>query len=341
MGSHGGATADGQLSVLRSLGITEEAVGCPIHSSMETVRIGQTAEGIPVLIDKLAAQADGIVVVNRIKAHTEYTGPVESGWLKMLAIGLGKHQGALAAHRYAVQFTYRVAVVSVAREIIRRAPLLFGVGVVENAYDQTAEVVAAWPGDLEETEKALLVRAKSLMPRLPFPRLDILVVDEIGKEISGAGLDPNVIGRRMVFGEAELTAPVITRIVVRDLSEKTYGSGIGIGLADFTTQRLVDKLDHRPTYINCLTAMTPEKARIPMIAQSDREAIEWAFLTIGAVEGPKARVVRIKNTLHMERLYASEAFLPEIEADPSLKVVGEWARLSFDGEGMIHPGKMA
>ena len=143
MGSHGGATAEGQLSVLESLGITEETVGCPIRSSMETVRIGETAEGIPVLIDAIAAAADGIVVINRIKAHTEYTGPVESGWMKMLAIGLGKHQGALTAHRNAVQFTYRTAIVSVAREIIRRAPLLFGLGLVENAYDQTAEVVAA------------------------------------------------------------------------------------------------------------------------------------------------------------------------------------------------------
>ncbi|MDP3047292.1 MAG: lactate racemase domain-containing protein, partial [Chloroflexota bacterium] len=252
MGSHGGATAQGQVAVLHSLGVTEEAVGCPIRSSMDTVQIGETEQGIPVLIDSLAAGADGIVAVNRIKAHTEYTGPVESGWMKMLTIGLGKHQGALMAHRNAVQIAYREAIVAVAREIIRRAPLLFGLGLVENAYDQTAEVVAAWPQQFEETEKALLQRAKSLMPRLPFQRLDILVVDEIGKEISGSGMDPNVIGRRMVFGEPEPPGPSIIRIVARDLSENTYGSGIGIGLADFTTQRLVDKLDHRPTYINCL-----------------------------------------------------------------------------------------
>jgi hypothetical protein len=340
MGSHGGATADGQVAVLHSLGITQQAVGCPIYSSMDTVQIGQTSEGIPVLIDKIAAGADGIVVVNRIKAHTEYTGPVESGWMKMLTIGLGKHQGALMAHRNAAQLTYRVAIVSVAREIIRKAPLLFGLGVIENAYDQTAEVIAAFPQDFEETEKDALKRTKALMPRLPFQTLDILIVDEIGKEISGAGMDPNVIGRRMVFGEPEPTSPVITRIVARDLSEKTYGSGIGIGLADFVTQRLVDKLDHRPTYINCLTAMTPEKARIPMTGKTDREAIEWAFLTAGAIDLPRAKVVRIKNTLHPERLYASEALLPEIGANPNLKVAGEWIPMSFDDAGTIIPERM-
>ncbi len=340
MGSHGGATADGQVSVLNSLGITEQAVGCPIHSSMETVQIGRTPEGIPVLIDKIAASADGVVVVNRIKAHTEYTGPVESGWMKMLTIGLGKHQGALMAHRNAVHLTYPVAIVSVAREIIRRGNLLFGVGIVENAYDQTAEIIAAWPQDFEATEKVVLGRAKELMPRLPFPRMDVLIVDEMGKEISGAGLDPNVIGRRMVFGEAEPKAPVITRIVVRDLTDKTYGSGIGIGLADFVTQRLVDKLDHRPTYINCLTAMTPEKARLPMTGQTDREAIEWAFLTAGSVEPASARVVRIKNTLHPERFYASEGLLPEIQANPKLRVRGDWSPMSFDQAGNLQPPRM-
>ncbi len=337
MGSHGGATAEGQTAVLRSLGVTEEAVGCPIRSSMETVQIGQTVEGIPVLIDRFAAEADGIVVVGRIKAHTEYSGPVESGWMKMLTIGLGKHQGALMAHRNAVQLTYRTAIVSVAREIIRRAPLLFGLAVVENAYDQTAEVVAAWPQDFERSEITLLQRAKDLMPRLPFDRLDILIIDEMGKEISGAGLDPNVIGRRMVYGEAEPPGPAIIRIVVRDLTEKTAGSAVGVGLADFVTRRLVDKLDPRPTYINCLTAMTPEKGRIPMTADTDREAIEWAFLTIGSIPPTEARVMRIKNTLHPERFYASRSLLAEMEANPRLRLAGPWARMAFDDSGGLLP----
>ena len=337
MGSHGGATAEGQLSVLHSLGVTEQAVGCPIHSSMDTVQIGETPDHIPVLIDKIASHADGIVVVARIKGHTEYSGPVESGLMKMLTIGLGKHQGALTAHKNAVQLTYRVAIVSVAREIIQKSKLLFGVGLVENAYDETAEVVVAWPEDFEETERALLKRAKAFMARIPFNIIDVLVVDEIGKEISGSGMDTNVIGRRMVFGEPEPVRPVITRIVVRDLSKNTYGSGAGIGLADFTTRRLVDRLDRRPTYLNCLTAMTPEKARIPMTAESDREAIEWALLTVGNTPSPLARLMRIRNTLHLGKFYVSEALLPEIEADQRLRVVSEWQPLAFNEKGAIQP----
>ncbi|MBI5579058.1 MAG: DUF2088 domain-containing protein [Deltaproteobacteria bacterium] len=337
MGSHGGATAEGQVSVLHSLGITEQAVGCPIHSSMDTVQIGETPDHIPVLIDKVASQADGIVVVARIKGHTEYSGPVESGLMKMLTIGLGKHQGALTAHKNAVQFTYRVAIVSVAREIIRRSKLILGVGLVENACDETAEIAVVWPEDFEETERALLKRAKALMPRIPFSRLDVLVVDEIGKEISGSGMDTNVIGRRMVFGEPEPIRPVITRIVVRDLSKNTYGSGAGIGLADFTTRRLVDRLERRPTYLNCLTAMTPEKARIPMTAESDREAIEWALLTAGNIPPPQARLMRIKNTMHLEKFYVSEALRPEIEADGRLRVASAWQRLAFDEKGALQP----
>lgn len=337
MGSHGGATAEGQVSVLHSLGVTEQAVGCPIHSSMDTVQIGETPDHVPVLIDKIASQADGIVVVARIKSHTEYSGPVESGLMKMLTIGLGNHQGAFTAHKNAIQFTYRVAIVSVAREIIRKSKLLLGVALVENAYDETAAVVVVWPEDFEETERALLKQAKALMARIPFNDLDVLVVDEIGKEFSGSGMDTNVIGRRMVFGEPEPIRPVITRIIVRDLSKNTYGSGAGMGLADFTTRRLVDKLDRRPTYLNCLTAMTPEKARIPMTAESDREAIEWALLTIGNIPPLKARLMRIKNTMHLDKFYVSEALVPEIEADNRLRVASEWQQLAFDEKGTLRP----
>jgi len=341
MGSHGGATAEGQVAVLESLGISEATVGCPVRASMDTVRIGSTAEGIPVLIDRLAYEAGGIVVINRVKAHTDYFGPPESGLLKMLTIGLGKHQGALAAHRNAVQMGHAQAIRSVARAMIANAKLLFGLGIVENAYDQTAAVAACWPEDFEETDNRLLEQAKQLMARLPFDQLDILIVDELGKEISGSGMDPNVIGRRMIFGEPGVSTPVITRIVVRDLSPKTYGSGVGVGMADFVTQRLVDKLDHRPTYINCLTAQAPENARIPMTAGHDREAVEWAFMTAGAVEARQARVVRIQNTLHLEHFYASEALQTEIEANSRLKICSEWAPLAFREDGAIIPGEIA
>ncbi len=340
MGSHGGATAEGQVAVLESLGINQATTGCPIRASMETVRIGTTAEGIPVLIDRNANQAGGIVVINRVKAHTDYFGPPESGLLKMLTIGLGKHQGALATHRNAVQMSHARAIRSVARGMISSANLLFGLALVENAYDETAAVAACLPADFEETDSRLLEQAKGLMARLPFDRLDVLIVDELGKEISGAGMDPNVIGRRMIFGEPAIDTPVITRIVVRDLSPKTYGSGVGVGMADYVTQRLVDKLDHRPTYINCLTAQAPENARIPMTAAHDREAVEWAFMTTGAVESAQARLVRIQNTLHLERFYASQALQTEIEANPRLKISSEWAPLAFGEDGAIIPEKL-
>ncbi|MBM4458589.1 MAG: DUF2088 domain-containing protein [Chloroflexi bacterium] len=341
MGSHGGATADGQLHVLHTLGVTEEAVGCPIRASMETVQIGRTPEGIPVHMDRLAAGADGIVVVNRVKAHTDYSGPVESGLMKMLTIGLGKHLGALTAHRHAILLSYATVIASVGREVIRRAPLLFGLGVIENAYDETAAVVASWPHDFEATDRALLERAKQIMPRLPFERLDVLIVDEMGKEISGTGMDTNVVGRRMNLSEPALASPHVTRIVVRDLSARTYGSAIGIGLADFTTQRLVDKMDRQPTYINCLTANAPENGRIPMIGATDREAVDWAFLTCGAVEPADVRLTRILNTLHLERFYASEALRSEIEANQRLKIVSAWEPLAFDPTGALTPDRVS
>jgi hypothetical protein len=340
MGSHGGATPEGQIAVLHSLGVTEGSAGCPIYSSMDTVQIGQTAEGIPVFMDKIAAGADGIVVVNRIKAHTDFMGAIGSGWLKMLTIGLGKHRGALTAHRNILQLTHPVVILAVAREVIRTAPLLFGLGTIENAYDQTAEVVAAWPQDFEETEKAMLVRARALMARLPFRQMDILIVDELGKEISGAGMDPNVTGRGIARDGSESLLPDITRIVVRDLSETTHGNAVGVGTADFVTQRLVDRLDRRSTYINCLTSGGPGGASIPMTAQTDREAVEWAFLTIGAVESARARVVHIQNTMHLERFYASEALRPEIDADPQLEILGTWAPIAFDAAGSLLPERV-
>ncbi len=337
MGSHGGATAAGQIEVLHSLGITEETVGCPIRASMETVCIGATPEGIPVFQDRLAFTADGIVVVNRIKAHTDFTGPVESGLMKMLTIGLGKHQGALAAHRHAIRYTYRVVIAAMAREIIRRAPLLFGLGIVENARDETAIVRAIWPDDFEAAERQLLEQAKAMMARLPFAQLDALLVDRMGKEISGTGMDSNVLGRRIVFGEEEPAGPRITRIAVCDLTEASHGNAVGIGLADFTTQRLVDKIDRRQMYINGLTSGSPERARLPMIATNDREATEWTLLTCGAVNTQDARLVRIQDTLHLERFYASAALLPDIQANPRLRVIGEWAPLAFDAEGRLAP----
>jgi hypothetical protein len=243
MGSHGGATAEGQLEVLATYGITEERLGVPIRATMDVVELGRTPRGMPVLVDKIAAAADWVAVINRIKPHTEFSGDIESGLIKMMAIGFGNHRGALNTHQYAVKHGYRVAIPEIGAAILQRLPLLFGLGIVENAYDQTAKVVAVPPDRVMAEEKRLLQEARLLMARLPVDALHLLIVDEMGKDISGSGMDTNVIGRVMVIGEPEPETPKISRIYVRDLSAKTYGNAIGIGLADFCSQRLADKID--------------------------------------------------------------------------------------------------
>ncbi|MCL0065392.1 lactate racemase domain-containing protein [Dehalococcoidia bacterium] len=336
MGSHGGATPEGQIEVLKSLGVTEESVGCPIISQVDVVELAHTPEGIPVYIDKIAADADGIVVINRVKPHTEYTGDLESGLMKMMAIGLGKHKGALTTHTYALQCGYRKAVPSIAREILRSSSILFGLAIVENTYDETTRIATVEPALFEETERELLKEANDFLPRLPIDKLDLLIVGEMGKEISGVGMDTNVIGRLVVFGEPEPESPRITRIVALDLTEATHGNAIGVGLADFVTRRLADKIDQRVTYINCFTAMTPEKARLPAVGETDREAIEWAFLTAGVLDPQQARIIKIKNTLHLDEIYVSESLTPELQNKPGWEVDKEPLEMRFDPSGRLH-----
>jgi hypothetical protein len=335
MGSHGGATAEGQRHLLQALGITEQSVGCPIISQMDVVELGRTREGIPVYIDKVAASADGVVVVNRVKPHTEYKGEIESGLMKMMTIGLGKHKGGYTAHSYAVQLGYQLAIPSVARVMLQKAPILFGLAVVENAYDETAIISAIEPELFEEIDRTLLKKARDFLPRLPFDRMDILIVNEMGKEISGTGIDTNIIGRVMFVGGPEPEWPKITRIVLLDLTDKTCGSAVGVGLADFVTRRLVNKIDYPVTYINCFTAMTPEKGRIPVTGETDREAIEWAFQTIGAVEPQEARVVKIKNTLHLDRLYISRALVSELKEKSEWVISEQPDELAFNEAGEL------
>ena len=337
MGSHGGWTAEGQLEILKSLNITEESIGAPIVSSMDVVEIGRSSFGFPVLVDKHAAEADGIVVVNRIKPHTEFEGPIESGLMKMMAIGMGKHRGCLEVHKQTVHYGYREVIPEIGRIILEKLPILFGVGMVENIYDETAIIRAVLPSRFLEEEKKLLSEAKRLMGRLPFDKIDVLIVDEMGKNISGTGVDTNVIGRIMFIGEREPERPKITRIVMLDLTEESHGNAVGIGLADFTTQRLVRRIDPWATSTNAITAMTPEKGRIPVALNTDQEAVEAALRTIGAVEPEKARLIHIKNTLDIGELDLSEAFLREIEGRKDLKVLKELGPLTFDeGRKNLH-----
>jgi hypothetical protein len=337
MGSHGGGTAEGQLEILESLNITEESIGAPILSSMEVVEIGKSSYGFPVLVDKKAAEADGIVLVNRIKPHTEFEGPIESGLIKMMAIGMGNHKGCIQVHKQTVKYGYRKVIPEIGRIILEKLPILFGLAMMENVYDQTALIRALLPSQFLAEEKRLLAEAKRLMARLPFDKIDVLIVDEMGKNISGTGIDTNIIGRIMFIGEQEPESPKITRIVVLDLTEETHGSAVGIGLADYTTNRLVDKTDHFATAINCIAANTPEKGRVPIALKTDREAVEAALESIGPVDPEEARVVHIKNTLEIAEFDVSEALLGEIEGRENLTTASESGTLSFDSEGKIQP----
>jgi len=335
MGSHGGGTAEGQMEILRSLKITEESVGAPILSSMEVVEIGKSSFGFPILVDKYAAEADGIIVVNRIKPHTEFEGPIESGLMKMMAIGMGKHRGCLEVHRQTVHYGYREVIPEIGRTILEKMPILFGVGIVENVYDETAYIRAILPSDFLSEEKRLLAEAKRLMARLPFEKIDVLIIDEMGKNISGTGMDTNVIGRIMFIGEREPETPKITRIAVLDLTEESHGNAIGIGLADYTTKRLIKKVDHEAMAINAIAAMTPEKGRIPIALPTDKDAVEAALGTVGAVEPEKARLVHIKNTLEMGKLDISEALLEELKGRTDLTLIKGSGPISFDKTGNL------
>src|SRR5919109_2134151 len=333
MGSHGGGTADGQLDVLRHYGITEASMGVPLRASMEVVQVGETPDGIPVWLDKYASEADHIGVINRVKPHTDFSGAIESGLFKMMTIGLGKYHGAQHYHRANVQYGYEHVIRTVGRTMLQHARIAFGLGVVENGYDQTAIIRAALAPQFEETELALQALAKQLAARLPFDFLHLLIVDEMGKNISGAGMDTKVIGRIMNLTEPPPTHPRLLRIYVRDLHDDSYGNATGVGLADFVARRLVNKIDPTATYINGLTGLSPESARIPVTLDTDREAVEAALGTIGLVKPEEVRIVRIQNTLLLEELEVSEALLSEVKQRDTLEMLWGPKPLTFDNAG--------
>jgi hypothetical protein len=333
MGSHGGGTADGQLSVLAHYGITEATMGCPVRATMEVEQVGE-ALGLPVWLDRFAAGADWIGLVNRIKPHTDFKGTIESGLFKMMTIGLGKWKGAVQYHRANVNHGYETVITSVGREMLAKARIGFGLGVVENGYDETAEIEAFTAAELEAGERRLLKSAREWMAKLPFSPIDVLIVEEIGKNISGSGMDTNIIGRPTNPFEPFPADPKILWIVALDITEESYGNATGLGNADFTTRRLVDKIDMKATLINCITACAPWGARIPATYESDREAIETALDCIGLTPPERARVVRIKNTLMLGELEVSEAFAAEVDKRRDLTALGS-AALDFDADGRL------
>ncbi len=330
MGSHGSGTSEGQRKLLEGFGITEEKMGVPILSEIEPVRIGEAACGLPVFADRFAAEADHIVVVNRIKPHTKFKAPIESGLMKMMAIGMGKRRGAEMYHKAAVGLSMHRIIMEAAAVVLAKLPILCGLGIVENGYDRTAVVKAAPPSGIEDMEKRLLRKAKKLLPKLPFDEIDVLIVDRIGKDISGIGMDPNITGRnRDILGVFPHPTRV-KRIFVRDLSPGTHGNAVGIGLADLTTRRAVEKIDYKATYTNCLTAISLEKAAVPMHFDSDREALTAALGSIGLTSPRESRVVRILDTLHLAEVEVSESFIPEALNRPDLTIVGSPSEMVFD-----------
>lgn len=332
MGSHGGATAEGQKGVLADLGVTEETVGCPIVSSMEVVEIGHLDNGLPVYIDKNAYNADGIVVICRVKPHTAFRGANESGLVKMITIGLGKQRGAESCHAYSFKHMAH-HIVAMARISLAKLPVLFGVASVENAYDQPSKIVAVPAETMIETDRELLKEAKANMPSLPVSQIDLLIIDEIGKDISGDGMDPNITGRYPTPYASG--GPEIAKIVVLDLTERTHGNANGMGHADFSTRKLADQIDYKKTYANGLTSGEMGVTRLPAILDDDRDAIKAGIKTCFARDQRMARVVRIKNTLHIGDLYVSEALVEEVAKLPNVTIVGEPTEMEFDADGNL------
>ena len=332
MGSHGGATSRGQREVLAGLGITEETVGCPIRSGMEVVPAGRNAEGAQVYMSRDAAQADGVIVCNRIKPHTCFRGPCESGLMKMMAIGLGKQVGADWCHKEGFQnMAKNVRLFGAA--VLEALPVLFGVGILENAYDRTAEVVVLDREEIPEKEPDYLKKAMGLLPRIHVPECEVLVVDTIGKNFSGGGMDANITGTFVTpYASGGLRSQ---RVAVLDLSPESHHNGTGCGMAHATTRRFFDKMDWEQTYPNVITSTVIENVRIPMVLKNDREAIQVCLRTCTGVGPQGPRLVRIANSMELTHIYLSENYLPQIAGHPYLEQETEVMELPFDQAGNL------
>jgi len=333
MGSHGASTAEGQAEVLAHLGMSEESVGCPVRATMEATKIGETPSGVPVFMDKNAYQADSVVVVNRVKPHTAFRGTVESGPTKMLAIGLGKQRGAHSVHSAGWERIHET-IPQAARVAVESGKVAFGLATVENAHDEPCKIVAVPAEKLEEAEAPLLEKAKQNLARLPFDDIDVLIVDEIGKNISGDGADPNVTGRYPTA--AASGGPSVNRMVFLGLTEETGGNANGLGMADVVTERLAASMDRPSTYVNALTSTTPAPVKTPMVMPTDEMAIAAALTMCAGVAPRDARLVRIENTLKLGRIWVSKALLGEVEKDGRLEVLEDPRPLRFE-EGEIIP----
>jgi len=333
MGSHGGATAEGQAEVLKHLGIDETTMGAPVRSSMEVVKIDQMENGLPVYVDKITHDnADAIIVINRVKPHTAFRGPIESGIMKMISIGLGKQKGAEACHQ--LGFKYMADFVpKMAQLMINKLPIVFGVAAVENAYDETCHVEVLPAANIYEREVELQAMAKRRMPKLLFDQIDVLVIDYIGKNISGDGMDPNVTGRYPTPYASG--GPDVNKMVVLDVTKESKGNANGVGTADFTTRRLANKMDFEATYLNGLTSTVCAPTKLATTLESDELAIKAAVKTCNVLDFTTCRLVRIRDTLHLGEIEISVPMLEEAQSHPGIEIVSEPYEWTFDSEGYL------
>lgn len=336
MGSHGGGTAEGQRKIIEGYGITEAFCGCPIRASMETVVVCQAEEGFPVHFDQHAFGADHVIVCGRVKPHTGFTGDIESGLMKMMLIGLGKHAGAKIYHRAIKDNSFGQIVRSVAREVLSKCRIVAGLAIIENGYDETAKIAAVAPDEFEAREKELLVQAKQWMPRLPFKTADLLLIDEIGKNISGTGMDTNIVGRKFLDHIAhENEFPKVRYIAIRGLTKETHGNATGIGLAEFALTRAIESVDQQVTLTNCLTGGHATAAMTPVHFASDQELLERVLPQIGLTEPEDAKVLWIRNTLELAEVECSAAFLKELPGREDLELLAEPRPFEFDAAGNL------
>lgn len=338
MGSHGGATPEGQTLVLTDYGVTPESVGAQIDSRMEVKQVGVSPMGMKVYVAQSALECDHIIVFNRVKAHTDFKGDIESGLCKMMAIGLGKRAGASYYHRYIIDVGFAKALESAGAYVLDKCKVAFGLAVVEDGYDDTAIVKHFLPAELVAGEKELLKTAKGCMARLPFGKADILMLDYLGKNISGTGLDTNVIGRfQNIYTRGDLPEPYIKRIYVRDIAPESHGNATGMGRADFISQRLYDNLDFEATYINCITGLGMENAKMPMVRKNDRDALEALNITIGHVPPEELKMIWARDTLALHECVVSGAYLAECHDRDDIEV-GEKIRVQFnDDDYLVSP----
>jgi hypothetical protein len=335
MGSHGGATAEGQREKLNTLGVSEESVGCEIRATMDVETVGETPErGVPVYADANAVAADGIVLINRIKPHTDFSGEVESGLSKMLVIGMGKQKGAKMAHDWAVDWSLRNMLPEIAGQLLDSLPVAGGVAIVEDEHDDTTLLEGVPASGFLKRERELLEMAHERMPKLPFEEMDVVVVDRIGKDVSGQGMDTNVTGRRhFTINEPEPESPEVKRIFLRGMTEKTKGNAMGMGQADFVHHDVLDGVDTSKALINAITASTVRCVRLPPVVENDRAGLLGALGTIGPVAGDEARVLRVTDTMRLQRCYASAPLVEAARARDDLRVVAEPEDIAFDDDG--------